>query len=453
MLEYQSSQMAHRRNSRSSVRDGLFNLLLAAIVCAFVGCRRNSDEEPTPQAPARAALIEPKAPSVAPPAADPQIVTPPLEKPEASPGLSKIPVYELRIQPKDLTAMERSAFSNQTVPGTFAFEGASYDGVQVRYRGAWARSWPKKPLKIFFDKAKLFEGQRCINLNSAWHDPAFVREFLAYHVYQICGCPAPRSRMVRLDVNGQFRGLYVQVEQPDKNFTKELQLKGATVYKANSRANQSDERDLGSEQMYRQHYEKQTKKSEDYADLQEFCRSLAQSKDPMEFFNQRVDVERYVNYLAATVLVQNWDGFNKNHYLIHDSAGTGKWIVVPWDLDRTFGDHWRWSFEEARLTPLLGTRQYPGVTGWNRLQEKFFSNPTLRARFSDRLLELLRTEFTEERLYPVLDQIEAAISPDAERDRQRWPGGDPDFHSGIEQVKRYIKERREYLLAEAKRLR
>ena len=67
--------------------------------------------------------------------------------------------------------------------------------MKVRLRGDWARTWPKKCLKIFFDKQTLFEGQDRINLNSGWRDPAFVREPLAYQIYAACGVPASRSRM------------------------------------------------------------------------------------------------------------------------------------------------------------------------------------------------------------------------------------------------------------------
>jgi len=95
------------------------------------------------------------------------------------------------MEPNDLAAFERSAFSNQTVPATFVADGQVFEGVQVRYRGSWARSWPKKPVKIFFKKEKPFEDQHCLNLNSGWHDPALIRECLAYYVYAVCGAPAP----------------------------------------------------------------------------------------------------------------------------------------------------------------------------------------------------------------------------------------------------------------------
>jgi spore coat protein CotH len=166
-----------------------------------------------------------------------------------------------------------------------------------------------------------------------------------------------------------------------------------------------------------------------------------------------VDLDRYVNYLAATVLIQHWDGFNKNHLMLYDGRGSHKWFVVPWDLDRTFGDHWNGSFTEARLPILLGTRRLPGVTGWNRLEERFFSEPSLRARFLDRLSELLDKEFTSKKLFPILDRMEAEISVDAANDRRKWSNSDSDFRSGIKQLKTFIEERRAYLLKEVPRLR
>jgi spore coat protein H len=364
-----------------------------------------------------------------------------------------VPVYELKIAPRDVDGLERSAFSNQTVPASFSAGGQVFEHVLVRYRGAWARTWPKKPLKIFFPKDKPFEGQHCLNLNSGWRDPALIRECLAYHVFTACGVPAPKTRMVRLNLNGAFRGLYIQVQQPDKAFVKAFDLKGASVYKAVSRSNQSDERDLVVEAAFQRNYEKQTRKQEGYAELERFCHDLAHATNTLEFFNERVDLDKYVNYLAATALVQNWDGFNKNHYLIYDGKNSHKWFPVPWDLDRTFGDHWNGSFRETRLEPWLGIRAHPGVTGWNRLQDRFFSVPALRARFANRLNELLQHEFTEAKLFPVIDELEQEIAIDAALDRQRWPSMSSDrLHDALQQVKEFIEQRREFLLGELPKL-
>ena len=249
-------------------------------------------------------------------------------------------------------------------------------------------------------------------------------------------------------MNGQFRGLYVEVEQPDKAFLRRVNLKGASLFKAISNSNRADERDFGAEGSYSAHYGKETQKSEGFADLQSFCHDLAHSTNRLEFFAQRVDLEKHVNYLAATVLIQNWDCFNRNHFLLYDGSASKKWFVGPWDLDRTLGDHWDGSFDEARLPILLGTRQLPGTTGWNRLADRFFSEPSLRARLLARLHELLDKEFTAEKLFPILDRLETQISPTAALDRKRWSSPTPDLHTGIAEVKSYIKRRRAFLQAE-----
>ena len=355
------------------------------------------------------------------------------------------------IAPGDLRDLERNPYSNETRPATFT-AGGSEHSVKVRHRGAWARSWSKKPIKIFFEDGKEFDGNRCLNLNPAWRDAAFVREPLAYHLYAACGVPASRTRMVELHVNGQFHGLYVEVEQPEKPMLKRHGLRGVVLYKANSHENHADERDLGRLESYPAHYEKETRKTESHADLHAFCRDLARTGNTREFFTNRVDLEKYINYLAATVLVQNWDCLSKNHFLAYDQRGSGKWIVVPWDLDRTFGDHWRGGFDRADVPLFLGVRSLPGPTGWNRMADRFFSDATLRTQFVNRLEELLRDEFTPQKLFPILDQYEMQLASAASRDRKRWGGAD-NLHEGIAEVKAFIQHRRGFLVREIAKLR
>jgi spore coat protein H len=366
---------------------------------------------------------------------------------------SKLPLYELKIAPRDLLSLESASFGNTTFPVSFTAQGKVYEGVKIRPRGSWSRTWPKKSLKIQFDHQNSFQGEHSLNLNSGWRDPAFIREALAYKVYEACGVPASKVQMVRLQVNGRFHGLYVEVEEVDKEFLSRRKLKGGELYKAASHSRDADEREMENEAAYKGAYTKETKKTESYHQLAELCHELASSTDTLAFFDKYVDTEEYINYLAATVLIQHWDGFNKNHYLVYDGQGSAKWRVIPWDLDRTLGDHWHMTFGEAQLPVLLGTSASPGVTGWNRLEERFFSEPKLRLRFLDRLSELLDKEFTTAKLFPVLDQLEADIAAAAQLDRARWPSPAGDFHSGIAGVKSFIERRRAYLQNEIPRLR
>jgi spore coat protein H len=361
-----------------------------------------------------------------------------------------IPVYDLRMAASDIQKMAANAFSDETLPGVFVGEGLTFENVKVRHRGAWARTWPKKPIKVFFEKEKPFRGSSRLNLNSCWRDPAFIREHLAYELFAACGVPSPKSRMVRLTMNGRFNGLYVDVEQVNNDFLKRVNLRGAALFKAVSGS--ADERVLGSAEAYARHYEVETREEEGAVELQRFCQDLAQAGDVVGFFQENVDVDRYINYLAVCVLIQHWDGFNKNHYVAYDGQGSKKWLVIPWDLDRTFGDHWHGGFHTTDLPIMLGTMRLPGVTGWNRLADRFLNEPVLRDRFLLRLEELLEREFTAEKLFPVIDRLEGEIRGDAALDRRVWPSGAMDVREGMAELKRVIEGRRKFLLREIPKL-
>lgn len=367
-----------------------------------------------------------------------------------SSGPSRLPVYELIVSAEEWDKLQRAPHSDERRPAKFKANDEEYT-VAIRHRGEWARSWLKKPLKIFFEKGKDFDGQRVLNLNPNWRDPAFIREQLAYHIYTACDVPAPTSRMVKLNVNGRFHGVFLQVEQPSKPFLKRVGLKGAVVYKANSREAKADQSDLGAEELFRRHYEKETYKDEGYQDLQSFCHDLATTTDVAGFFSANVDLDRYTNFLAGSALVQNWDWCGKNHYIVRDTEGSKKWLVVPWDLDRTLGDFWTGPFDMANLPVRLGTRAQPSIIGWNKLFDAFYQEPALRKRLVDRIEVLLQKEFTEEKLFPIIDRWESEISADVALDRKRWPSpGARDLHAGIAVVKQFIKDRRAFLLSEIK---
>jgi spore coat protein H len=376
---------------------------------------------------------------------------------------SKLPIYDIQMRAEDLEMIDMNPRGDDLYPAKFTANGTAFNDVKIRYRGQWARTWPKKPLKLFFSKENPFAGQRRLNLNSSFRDPSFLREVIAYRIYQAAGVPASRCQLVRVHLNGEFRGLYVQVEQPDQAFLKRNNLKGLTIVKANSPMKQADERAHATADEFRMHYEQETQKDEDaFAALKQFCEGLENTPNALEFFEANVDLEKYINYLAASALCQNWDSYNKNHFLVFDQKESKKWFVLPWDLDRSMGDHWDWSFGRADLPIALGTREMPGVTGWNRMADRFFSHPELRKRLADRIEKLIETEFMPEKLDPIIDELHAAMKPEAELDYRRWPNTQGmswwrnekiALAESVDTVKQFIRDRREFLRNEIPKLR
>src|SRR5215210_7763874 len=83
----------------------------------------------------------------------------------ATAATSQLPIYELSVSAEEWEKLRRAPRSDDRHPAKFIAGGREYS-ADVRYRGAWARTWPKKALKIFFEKDNDFEGQHTLNLNS-----------------------------------------------------------------------------------------------------------------------------------------------------------------------------------------------------------------------------------------------------------------------------------------------
>ena len=258
--------------------------------------------------------------------------------------------------------------------------------------------------------------------------------------------PAPESRLVSLDVNGQFWGVFAEVEQPNKDFLKKWKLEGTELFKASSRSHRSDQRSLGSPEAYSGHYQNETGIENDFTAIHAFCKGLANATDKAAYFEKHVDLKHYTNYLCANAVIQHWDSYSKNHYIARQSP-SNQWLAIPWDVDRTLGDDWRWGYELYNLSPFHGAREHRGPTGWNRLMDAYWKTPSLRKRYLQRLTEVLSETFTEERLYPRIDQLAKGLEEMGSVDFDRWGkmGGARTWQRAVKDVKTYVKKRRAFL--------
>src|SRR5438046_1798290 len=111
----------------------------AAVVLLLPGCGQQAEApvtlaqvQPAPQAPRPAVPLSQRAAS----------------RPESNEALavstnltSQLPIYEIRMKPEDLAAIDENAYGKNLYPATFIADGVVYENVKIRYRGAWARSW------------------------------------------------------------------------------------------------------------------------------------------------------------------------------------------------------------------------------------------------------------------------------------------------------------------------
>ena len=364
---------------------------------------------------------------------------------------SKIPIYWLFLGEDDYRDLLRNPQSNNFKKGTVAIGGRAYDNVGIRFRGQWARSWPKKSWKLRFNKDNYFNGRRTVNLNSAYHDRAYIREYLCYRFYREAGTRACNAEMVHLRLNGEFYGLEVDVEQVNEQFLERNELDSdGNLYKSKQGG---DLRPLGSESRYHGPFEKKTNEHEDWNDLKALADGLAEtpSGGMYVFLEQNVPVDEILRYWAATTILQNWDSIIKNHYVYHDTDDTGLWHMFPWDLDRTWGEYASWQLG-AEINILAGMRAHPPGFGlpsdWsNRLIDAMLKQPSMLDRYYQHIRIMLRDVFTEDRINMWIDEQYENIRDLVDDDQRQWGTHGPwqPFRQEIENCKTFVRERRAFL--------
>jgi hypothetical protein len=125
--------------------------------------------------------------------------------PEIELRLADAAIAALRVQPRTY------------VPGELVFDGRVYGPVGVRLKGnkSFLPIDEKPSFRINIDElapgAKFF-GLDDLTFNNMSSDRSMLRERLAYRVARDAGVPAPRANHALITVNGDLYGLYANVE-------------------------------------------------------------------------------------------------------------------------------------------------------------------------------------------------------------------------------------------------
>jgi spore coat protein CotH len=147
---------------------------------------------------------------------------------------SAAPFYEDRVvtvrfvMPEDdWNFMKKNARAEQYVKADLWFDGELIRDIALRPKGnsslntTVGRGSIRFSLKAdlnFFNSARNLYGVKKLNFNNGFSDPTFMRETLAYDLFEYIGMPASRTSFVDLWINDTHMGLYTMVEQVDKTF-------------------------------------------------------------------------------------------------------------------------------------------------------------------------------------------------------------------------------------------
>jgi hypothetical protein len=342
------------------------------------------------------------------------------------------------------------------VPAKLTVDGRTYDQVGVSFRGAssfmMVSPGRKRSLNLSLDYARKGQnllGARTLNLLNGHEDPSLLRTVLYSHIAQAF-IPTPRANFVRVVINGEYWGVFVNAEQFNKDFTETFfnSEQGARWKVPGSPQGGGSLAYLGEDAAaYRRAYEIKSKdNAKSWDALIRLCRTLNQtpSNELVKALSPMLDIDGALKFLALENVLINNDGYwvrTSDYNLYLDPKG--RFHLVPHDMNETFtkpggpgmggrrrlnrGDGTNnvppadeplrqagWPaipLEGVGLTPLFGL----GDTN-KPLISRLLAVPELRTRYLGYVRELAETWLDWKNLGPVASNYHALIARDVQRE-------------------------------------
>jgi hypothetical protein len=349
----------------------------------------------------------------------------------------------IQIAPADLNLiLIDSLYADHEFPATFRYLSSTIDetvtNVGFRLRGNTSRNSAKKSFKVSFNEfvqGRKWKGVEKLNLNGEHNDVSIMRSRMSNQLLKYAELPTARTSYVRLYINNEYKGLYLNVEHIDEEFIQRRFTNDHTgnLFKCNYGA---DLKQIGSSPApYMGTYELKTNtQANNYSGLINFI-DILNNTNESQFtcaIQQVFDVELYLRTLAMEILIGHWDGYagNKNNYYLYQRPSDGKFVFIEYDMDNTLGVDWgiipfeNWSTRNI----------YSWAKDDKPLYDKLLAVPYFKDRFNFHMNDLLNNVFVPQNLITELGLTQDLITQAALEDEYKgydYGYTDSDFLAAI----------------------
>ena len=323
---------------------------------------------------------------------------------------------------------ELSAFwhTDVEVPATLEMDGKRYPDVGISFRGNNSFHMVPDGLKRSFSvsidawKKQDLLGHTSLNLLNANQDPSFVRSVLYLDVARQY-IPAPKANFVRVVVNGELWGIYVNQQTFSKQLLKEqLGTNAGTRWKSPNNSLGGGFNYLGEDLApYRKWYE--MRGGDDttaWRALVNVTRVL--NTTPPERLEAALaplmDVDEVLKFLALDIALVNGDGYwndGSDFNVLRDAKG--RFQALPHDVNEAF----RTRANGASPDPLVAL----GDTN-KALRSRLLAVPALQTRYLRYVGEIAEQWLDWNRLGPMVERYRALIESDVLRDTRKLTSND-----------------------------
>ena len=230
-------------------------------------------------------------------------------------------------------------------------------------------------------------------------------ESLAYRMFNLTGVAASNTQFVHFRVVdnwdevtvdqyiGDFWGLYLAIENMDGQFLEDHDLPDGNLYDMRNWTGDLD--NLGDSGV------------SDNSDLTAFMNYYAWASPDAAWWRKTFDLDGYYRFRSILEAVHHYDVDQGKNYYYYVNPDTGKWSILPWDLDLTWHEI------------MFGYGAEP-------FRDRVLTVPEFDVAYQNNLREVRDLLFNVDQMYPLIDETAAIINTPADglsmvdADRALW---------------------------------
>lgn len=266
---------------------------------------------------------------------------------------AKIVRADLTLPQQSVDSLNNPATFTVYVDGTLALsvDGKSSGnlGIKLRLKGSTSMySLDETPsFKIRFPHKSFpygYLGLKRMTFNGLVQDTSKLHEYGAYALFNAMGLPAPKTGWINLYINGERRGLFINIEQPDETFMSK-RFKDVTqhIYEGVADKDFRLGNDTGDDKTGYFLVDYGWKSTPNKKDLTKAINYVAdwEPKTWYSGLNAVFDRTQMIKFFAVENYLGHWDGYSGpdvNNYFIRSNT-KGKFSFIPWGVDQTFGEN------------------------------------------------------------------------------------------------------------------
>ena len=390
--------------------------------------------------------------------------------PEDSPSLydaQTLRTLYLRFHHEDwydqMTAFYRTDIE---VPAELIVDGEVYPEVGVHFRGTssyFTVGSEKKSFNIAVDygeDGQRLYGYKTLNLLNGHVDGSFLREVL-YNRISRDYMPAMKTNLVQLVINGENWGVYINLQQYNKDFLAEwFDTKGGVRWKVGPGRGGALTYAGDDPTAYEETYQLKTSNVENpWEGLIAFSKILDETTSDAELAENLpsvLNIDQVLWQLAVSNVFMDDDGYihKGGDYAIYQDVN-GRFHLIPHDNNESlrFGRSgrggpggggpggWSWGDLENGMVSPVAHEDNPT----RPLIHRLLSNPEWRARYLAHVRTVVDEWLDWKVLGPIINEYQTLIDAEVQQDDKKLYGYQ-EFATGVpEDLKRFVTQRREHL--------